>query len=229
MNYCDRYAYRRPKKNKKKHKLLIFFIIQTLILFGMLSYVQNVVNPIIIDYAEDKVDTMATIAVNNAVFQVLNGGISYNDLITVTKDNNGKITMLQANSQLINSIAVNTLKQSQIELDKIDDREIEITLGSLSGIPMLTGVGPMITIEVVPAGSVICDFKSDFIEAGINQTRHRIYIEVRAEMYVLLPVSPVTIENSVEIFITESVLIGDIPDTYFNFSGSDKFDLIPDS
>lgn len=218
----------RTKKTKKRYKLLVFFLIQIMIIVCILSYFQNVINPIIIDYAEAKVKTMTTIAVNNAVFNVLDGTIDYGDFINVIKDDGGNISMLQANTKVINDISINTSTQSQNELNKIGEQKLSISLGSLTGFPIFIGLGPDINIRIIPTGSVICKFKSVFDDAGINQTRHRILIEVCADMDVILPISSKKINCVVEIYIAESILIGNIPSTYLQFESASLLNLLPD-
>ncbi len=68
-------------------------------------------------------------------------------------------------------------------------------------------------------GTVETDLKSEFKEAGINQTLHRIYLEVKCNVNILTPYSTIkeTIVN--QVLLVEGVIIGNIPDTYYNLEG----------
>ena len=86
--------------------------------------------------------------------------------------------------------------------------------GSFTGNDFLSGVGPNVKIRVMPAGTVMTEFKTEFLSAGINQTRHRVYIDVVCHMRVVAPLasSDVLVDNSVT--VAETILIGDVPDYY---------------
>ena len=68
-------------------------------------------------------------------------------------------------------------------------------------------------------GTVETDLRSEFKEAGINQTLHRIYLEVKCNVNILTPYSTIkeTIVN--QVLLVEGVIIGNIPDTYYNLEG----------
>jgi hypothetical protein len=68
-------------------------------------------------------------------------------------------------------------------------------------------------------GTVETDLKSEFKEAGINQTLHRIYLEVKCNVNILTPYNTIkeTIVN--QVLLVEGVIIGNIPSTYYNLEG----------
>ena len=86
--------------------------------------------------------------------------------------------------------------------------------GNFTGNKLLSGYGPYIRVKVIPVGTVTTDFKTEFISAGINQTRHRVYLGVVCTMYVVAPLmsSEIVVNNSVT--VAETVLIGDVPEFY---------------
>ena len=78
-------------------------------------------------------------------------------------------------------------------------------------------------------GTVETDLKSEFKEAGINQTLHRIYLEVKCNVNILTPYSTIkeTIVN--QVLLAEGVIVGNIPNTYYNIEGlkdEQSFELI---
>ena len=68
-------------------------------------------------------------------------------------------------------------------------------------------------------GTVETDLRSEFKEAGINQTLHRIYLEVKCNVTILTPYETITETITNQVLLTEGVIIGDIPDTYYNLEG----------
>ena len=58
------------------------------------------------------------------------------------------------------------------------------------------------------------DFFSEFKQAGINQTIHRIYVKVDTKVQVIIPFSNKFVEIGSEVPIAETIIVGDVPDTY---------------
>ena len=81
---------------------------------------------------------------------------------------------------------------------------IEIPLGAFTGIEALAGFGPPVAIELIPVAVVTCRFASDFGSAGINQTRHSVYLEVTAEISVVLPGRKTNFSTSSEVLIAKA-------------------------
>ncbi len=74
-------------------------------------------------------------------------------------------------------------------------------------------------MQMLLDGSVETDLKSEFKEAGINQTLHRIYLEVRCNVNILTPYDVIneTIVN--QVLLIEGLIVGNIPDAYYNLEG----------
>lgn len=68
-------------------------------------------------------------------------------------------------------------------------------------------------------GTVETDLKSEFKDAGINQTLHRIYLEVKCNVNILTPYDTITETITNQVLLTEGVIIGNIPNTYYNLEG----------
>lgn len=217
------------KKKKKIKKIYLFFAVFLIFFIAISIYVNKVVYSVINEYAEARVKSMTTIAVNNAILTVLNQEIAYSDLVKINTDESGNVQYIEANTIKINNIAKNTAYQSKNELNKIGEQILKIPLGTLTNSPILNGYGPPINIKLLSSGSVICHFKSQFTGAGINQTRHRIFIEVCADMDLVLPSSQNNIQCTIEVFIAEAVIVGQVPEAYLNFDVFNKLNLIPEN
>lgn len=80
-------------------------------------------------------------------------------------------------------------------------------------------MGPRLTVKIIPVGTVNTDYKTEFLSSGINQTRHRIYIEIKSKMSVVAPFTNETVEVITNVNVAETVLIGNVPDTFYNLEG----------
>ena len=87
-------------------------------------------------------------------------------------------------------------------------------------------MGPDITIKMMTDGNVITDLKSEFKEAGINQTLHRVYLEVVWNVTILTPYETITETITNQVLLIEGVIVGNIPDAYYNLQGLNEDQLI---
>ena len=151
---------------------------------------------------------------NIAITEAMNQNITYDDLVNVTTDSSGKISLIQANTIQINALSKLIGRVTISSLNELVKVPIKIPLGAFSGIPLLAGVGPKIPLNVYPYGDVSCRFESKFISAGINQTQHKIYLYVSCNINVIIPFSSIKVLTNSEVLICESVILGDIPETF---------------
>lgn len=208
-------AERQKKRKKAIKKLLIslvFFVVLS-IAFAFWMYCRSM-TPTILDIAVVRVQSESTRAINEAVLSVFESGVSYSDLVTIEKNTDNEVVLLTANSVLSNSLARNTSLLVQAKINKLFENSIEIPIGTLSGVPLLNEMGPTVCIAVSPVGSVSCSFVSEFASAGINQTLHRIYLNVNSRVDLIVPTLHHTVDICTPILICETVIVGKVPQTF---------------
>ena len=166
-----------------------------------------------------------TVAVNDAVYYTLSDEMRYEDLVTVNRDQDGNIISVAANPLKINKIARDTASISQSNLKNLSLNGIPVPLGALTGIEAFAGLGPDIQFRIIPVSSVTCDFSSTFESVGINQTKHSIYLNVIADISIVMPSRTENFAVTTEILVGESVIVGAVPDAYLQ---SDIFGNKPD-
>ncbi|MEG1710659.1 MAG: sporulation protein YunB [Clostridia bacterium] len=220
------------KRNKKtpKWKRILIVIVSIIIATIILTYIMlSSVAPVIVSFAEARVRSLVTAAVNNAIFTVMADGVAYNELIKIEKGNDGVAAILIADSIKINKLANDTAKMSEKLISAIGLQGIGIPVGTLTGTPLFSGRGPDIHIVVEPVGSVVCNFVSEFEQAGINQTRHKIYLDILTTVEIIIPTAKSLINTTTQVLVAESILIGDVPETYLFFGEkpSKSLDFIP--
>lgn len=181
-------------------------------------YFRSNIVPTVMGSAVAEVRAMCTETINSAVTAVVGGWVEYDDLFSVVRDDAGNIEMVQANSPEINMVAREIAGLAQANLDALDLKEISIPIGTFTGLALLTGLGPDVTISVMPIGSALCDFVSYFTAAGINQTLHKIYIDVHAEINIITPLDEPTITVKAEVLVAENLIVGEVPEFYFGGS-----------
>lgn len=228
-------AQKQPKKFRialpkfLKNKKIVALIIGVAIFYAISSYFIAVnVNPVIYTMAEAKVRIITNKSLSHAVTNTINQNTAYLDLINVVIDNSGKIKLIQTNTTRINSLARETTQLAMRNMEDLSGQGIDIPLGTLSGIPLLSGVGPVVRVNMIPMSALNVSFRSEFKEAGINQTIHKIYIAIHASVTVVVPGKNQVIETDAEMIVCENLLIGEVPQTYlFSNTVDDMLNLVP--
>lgn len=215
-------------RKKKRGKIIIIVVVVLSLIGYLFAYFENNVAPIIMNYCESKIEAMTVSAVNGAISMVINDGIDYDELITVEKDKDGNISAIKAKTAKINLLARQISGIALQSVDKISKKGIGIPLGSFFNSKVIAGYGPEITVNFVSTGSVDCSFVSEFSEAGINHTLHKIFVKVNSSVSLIIPSSDSVIKTTSEVLVSECVLIGDVPETYLKaMELGDMMDLIP--
>ena len=136
----------------------------------------------------------------------------YDDLIEVERSDTGEIAAMTADAQRINTIARDAAYLAQKNFKALAEAGVKVPLGAFSGIEALSGFGPPVTFKLLPVGAAHCSFRSAFTSAGINQTRHAVYLDIVLDITVVLPAGTSEFSESAEVMIIESVLSGEVPD-----------------
>ena len=93
---------------------------------------------------------------------------------------------------------------------------LEIPIGNLLGSSLLLGRGPDIPVDITMLSSSRVDFKNELVSAGINQTKHQMKLDVVIDIDVIMPWRTVSTQVVSEILIAETVIVGQVPQTYLD-------------
>lgn len=208
------------KNLKRKQKIARIFIIMV-IAFSTVKIVLDAISPIFEALCEDKAKSIATIISNNEATNVMKDH-TYDELFTIEKDNDGNITMIKSNVIQINEIISDVAVKIQNSINERGKENIKITIGSFTGSKLLSGRGPGIPIKISSIGNVETDLRSEFSAQGINQTLHRVYLQVDCEVSILTPYNTISEKVSNQVLLIENVIVGKIPNTYYNLDGIDS-------
>ena len=213
-------------KLQLKHKIFAFFLILFIFVF---LYIKQVAVPLVVTNTDTQLRSYATRSINYAVADTMNQNVSYGDLIKIVKDKEDNVSYIEANSVRINLLSKSMSKVVMSNFLEFAKRPIKVSIGSFSGIAMLSGYGPKLAFNVNPFGEVICYFSSSFESAGINQTYHKLYLIISIKVYVVFPFRKLVINSSSEVLLCETLIIGKIPEVYLN-SGklTEMLNLVPE-
>ncbi len=175
--------------------------------------------PVMTSMAMARVSNMVNRIVSAAVNEAVESGeIDYGNFVIFDKDDTGHITALRSNVAEVNRMQGRIADEILLRLSEVSTSELEIPLGTLTGSALLAGRGPSLYVRMQAVGSANAVFRNQFTAAGINQTRHQIFLDVDVYMSILLPGMKTSTKVSNEIAVAETVIVGGVPDTYTYFS-----------
>ena len=208
-------SYSTPRKKRLRRRKWLFALGGVLfIIILLVVYFQRNVTRVLLSISEATMRACTTVAVNDAVYYTLSDEMRYEDLVTITRNEAGEIVSFAANPLKINKIARDTASISQSNLKNLSLNGIPVPLGALTGIEAFAGLGPSIYFRIIPVSSVACGFSSTFESVGINQTKHSIYLNVIADINIVMPSKTKNFAVTTDILIGESVIVGKVPDAY---------------
>ena len=214
-------------RDLKKIIVVVSILAVISVLIGSFIYIDNSLTPTIKVLEETKAEELANRSLNKSVAEIIKDEVNYSDLMITKVDNEGKITMIESNTVMMNKVASDVALRIQEELKQVKTTTSYIPIGTALGSPILAKYGPQLKVSIEPIGTVYVNFKTDFEDAGINQTRHRIYLEVNTKVKVVIPLTTDTKEVKAEIPICETVIVGDVPNSYINIPKNDTNTITP--
>ncbi len=217
-----RHNNRIPQKLKYYIKKYRAFFITLIITISVFAYCLNAINPVFLNIIQNKAYNIAVKASNSAIYQKLKD-VNYSDLVILEKDDTGKITMVAANSYAINQISTDISMLIQRQLEEMEDVYVVMPIGILLGSNILSNTGPKMKIKILPIGTVSTTFRSEFESSGINQTIHRIYVDINCSISIVTPFESKKSTFVDSVLVNEVVIVGDVPDTFYNFDGVTDF------
>ena len=212
---------------KRKRRVLICLLIVLLAAGGALWYVNAGLRPVLEGLASARVESAAARAMNEAILEVLSGEAA-GGLLSARESNQGHISLLTADTGKLNLLAADCAAAAQKRIMDLGEQGVSVPLGTLSGLPLLSGLGPRLSFRFTPVGMVQSSFHSEFRSAGINQTLHRITLQLTGTVRVILPGRAYSVTVTAQAPVAENVIVGDVPEAYTNVANEeDLLNLIP--
>lgn len=229
-------------KRKKKNKLLIFIIIFLFVSsmsFSFINYYSNKALPLLMTYAESETKKLVILVINKAVTKQINNADT-SDIFEVTYNNQGEVILVDFNSKrtsaalsIITSLVelnLRAIEEGKIDMLELPDNSLdsfdtdllekgiilEIPLGVISDSSLLANLGPKVPVRLSLIGDVSSSFSTEVEEYGINNALIKVYIDVKVDARVVMPIISDDISISASIPIAMKVIQGKIPEYYMN-------------
>ena len=212
------YSTRPPLTRRQKAKVFCFLLalVITAVSLVFLGHLKRVVSAMAETVVSNRINGLVTAAVEEAL---QSGAFQYDHLVTFEKDGEGRITALQSNIAEFNRLQAAIIQDVLARLGEVSTSELTIPLGTLTGSALMAGRGPALSVRMQTVGSASARFINAFSDAGINQTTHRILLEVNVSVSVLLPGFQTDTQVSNRFSVAETVIVGSVPESYVYFNG----------
>lgn len=214
-NIRGRKRFKRIYLNRKFKILFILFIL--LILFNILFfYFDRIVTTTILESSDAQARARVTEIINGVILEEFSKDFNYDEIIHIEKDNQGTITMVKADTLKMNKIASEIALSSQKKISSDSGITVSVPISYILKSTILSFYGPKIKIKMEPIGYIETKYTSDFESAGINQTRHKIYVQVKSNIRVFIPLNSKEIQVINEVPVAETIIVGKVPSTAIN-------------
>lgn len=216
-----RFGGRWKRKNHIKRKAAAFSLAFLLIwlTYYTVVFVKEQIRPPIQEMAALTAHQMAAEVINRTLYQEVLPGVKYEELVTIRQDEKGEARYLQTNTVELGKLVTAAGTAIKQNLKTLEDAELKIPLGMFSGLYLFSHLGPELSVPLKPMGAVDVQVSDSFTQAGINQVKHTIYMEVKAEVQIVIPFMEKAEEVELMLPIADAVIMGQVPEVYLSGSG----------
>ena len=200
-------------RNRNLKGVGIFFTLFFLIFLIWLVFTK--LQPSFIEYAKVYSNNIANEVVNSAVDDVFVKE-EYQSLAKIMENSSENIKAIETDTAKVNRLKSAIIQSMQKNIDSHKSDTVYVPLGSCSNLYFLAGLGPKVPIRIYPVSIVNADFKESFDSVGINQVKHKLYLDVSMKMSFvgMMFAQSNTVETSV--LLNETIIVGDTPTYYGN-------------
>ncbi len=212
-----------PKRRGSSKKWFITkrWIVLLVIVLAIFIGIDFNIRPLVKSIIENKAQVEATNVINQVVEEEFSSSSDvYSQLVDIQKDQDGQVQSISTNAVNTNILKSKISRKIQENLSTTEPRIVKIPLGTLTSTEILSGRGPIIDMKISMPSSAIIDFKSTFESAGINQTKHRIYLEVNTKVNALVPGYPVVTNVQTTVLVSETIIVGSAPNVFANLNSA---------
>lgn len=207
-------------------KLGVKLIAAAMILLGLTFIADISLKPVVESVNSYECHAAVSDMVNRSIAAELERtDTSYSSLVDITRDEGGSVCSIESNAMGVNQLKNCIAERLDRELERMNSIDIQIPIGTLTGITMLHGKGFSIGMTVSPVGYANTAVISEFTEAGLNQTRHRIIIEIGVVVDAVIPGFSTRVPVTTAIVAAETIIVGKVPDAYTHVVAGDT-DLV---
>lgn len=212
----------------RRRRFLRRALLLLLLLLALFLLIDRNFRPLVFSLAEARSAAMASQVLSGALAEATQDGVTYEDLMNVKMDQSGQVALLSANTMAMNRLATRAGDAALRRLNNMSSERVTVPLGAVLGTTLFSGSGPGVPVSIVPIGSIFTDFATEFEACGINQTRHKVYLQVTANIRIVIPTGAKTTQVSANMLVAESIIVGRVPESFVGYDlTEEELNMVP--
>lgn len=224
----NRYRRKHPHSSHKMQGIISIIIIIAIITVTYIQLDRQII-PTVLAMAKIKANSVATKAINQGITQsLLTNQTTMQNLISYDYNDSGELVSWNVNSIMINNLCASIVDNTMDELQTIGVVKFKIPLGNLTGSRLFANIGPEISVDVLPIGTVRVNYDNSLRSTGINQVNHTVWLDVEATVQVVVPLFSDQVIVQRRVVLIDKVISGDVPPSYVNVPKEDILDVAPE-
>lgn len=209
----------RRKVKKEPHPVRRHICVVLLILFllgcGYLYLVQTAFKPTLEELAEYECRAIVVKAMNRAVEAEMEMAPErYEQLYTADYATDGSLLAIYADTAALNRAKAALIQAVEESLAILEENDLEIPYGSLTGVTAFGGLGPVWKLTLLPDAYVEGTLQEETEAVSINRTKYTITLNLQVTISMVLDGNTATAMVENQIPIVSVLLDGDVP-TYY--------------
>lgn len=203
-------------KLRKKAVAISAALLVVWLTYYTVVFVKEQIQPPIREMAALAAHQMAAEVINKTLYKEILPGVNYERLVSARQDPDGQLRYLQTDTAALGELVTSAGTAIKENLKTLENAEIKIPLGMVSGLYLFSNLGPEIAVPLRPMGTVDVNISDSFTQAGINQVKHTIYMEIKTEVRIVIPFMEDIEEVNMRLPLADSVIVGQVPEIYLD-------------
>ncbi len=204
------------RKLKRKRKIAPIVAIILVVAVGVLLIsaeirISNVRGKLISYAAKNAASAAATVGIEKSLET---DKVRYADLVKFGRDRNGNIVSVSTDAYYLNKIGNNIGDEVDKQINEMKSYVLKIPVSVLFSEQFINGRGPKMPVIFVMTGITTTDFENEFTAAGVNQTHHRIMLNIKINTYVIYSGNVIVVPYETNVCVAESIVVGITPQTF---------------
>lgn len=202
---------------RRKFKALVAFVIIIAIVVCCFLYFRGNLIEYVDKYAGALITTRVVDIFNSSTTEALTGEMfqDKSNFYEIRYDNDGNVSLISGDMVVINALMRDVAAISQREVNILcQSEDVQVPYSSILGSVLIANYGGKYTLKLENIGNVQCNYRTTFESLGINQTLLCMYIDLFADISVMLPlcVKNVKVQNSMVVY--QNLIVGKVPEFY---------------
>ena len=203
---------------KRRKKVVLTAVILTVIV--LLSMFDTVLSHTVSSLAETAIRGKGAEYINNGAAKIFSD-VEFDDIYTLTRENNGNITGVFLDSFTVNKLKTDIVSEVN-RLFKEGEITVDIPIGNAVDSLFFGGRGKTVNIKILSVAVVESKLISKTEDSGVNQTHLSSYMNIKADIKARVGKKNIEVSTESDVLLCESLIVGDIPDSFTNVNVIDE-------